>query len=1052
MRSMDMRSVRSTTGRMLVLLLCMTFALVGIVPGGASAQSSTSSINVELILDASGSMEQRIGGETRMQIAKRVLKRVVAAIPEREGVNVGFRIYGHRGDNTAAGKAVSCRSSDLLVPIDGVDKPAIDRQVEAARSTGWTPLAFSLQRAARDFGPADPGTVDAVVLVTDGLETCGGDPCAAAAAANAGPAAMTTHVVGFALQQQERDILRCVADNGKGLLLGAQDADELTAALFTILEQLDVVSTTGFLEMEAFGDQWPHATATCVGAATDADPEGTPTTVRLDSVNRVEVPVGTCDVTWTNPSGQDSRTTVDIEADRVTWVRGSIIEFPQGAGEVYVVTDPAGVVIWQDQFELGDRVWVLPAIYRIELLERVGDPILVSAEVQTLPGTATTVSAPARHWCIPAAVSRRPSPTARPRLPALTWCASPTAVGLTESSSGSASRRLAEPFIVRAPPSRRCPDTVLGRPSRLERSAPGRHRRVWRSPRAPTFGHTGRDRSDRRRGEGPPAAGCPAARDEPEPATRVPAGRSSPPIPAAGTRRPERHVGRRTSCPSRSHPDHLLPAHGDRRDRHRAGPVPAVADSDVVADVGGRRSAPWGPLRAREQPGRRRASHTDRHRPPVPAWSRSPGWTTVSSGPRHPGPTPAPVATDQRLVVVPDVSGTPRATPSPRLVDSPAGHPVSPSGQAPGPAGQSSGPRHGRAPWSSAATQSTTSSRPVRRSCPVWRVRGPRPTARPTSNRSRCRRCRVDETAARTTPRRRTAARPRDVRSNRRIPAGLVVRSTPSAGTRSPEGPRSTSSCPAVRPHSRAGPVEPVHTDAAGPVRPALRLSHRGRAHPARASAPHPAAGDAPRPSPGGGCAAGEHRRRTTPPWSSVDEDGTSAGFDVEVSRGSPMRSVSTWRSPRSPSTRWSLACGPTAGIWPWAHLVVTEPRTERARLHPAVCLGAGRYRGLAAGRGPSDGGAGLCRVPLARLGMSCGRWLSTGSGPDAEPPGAGRGPSWGWRRIRHASMRCSPARSTPGPRVTSRSTTAIDGGAALEHDVPRAWRRSPLALDPRRR
>ncbi len=75
----------------------------------------------------------------------------------------------------------------------------------------------------------------------------------------------------------------------------------------------------------------------------------------------------------------------------MTWVRGSMIEFPQGAGEVYVVTDPAGVVIWQDQFELGDRVWVLPAIYRIELLERVGDPILVSAEVQTLPGTATAL-------------------------------------------------------------------------------------------------------------------------------------------------------------------------------------------------------------------------------------------------------------------------------------------------------------------------------------------------------------------------------------------------------------------------------------------------------------------------------------------------------------------------------------------------------------------------------------------------------------------------------------------------------------------------------------
>ena len=75
----------------------------------------------------------------------------------------------------------------------------------------------------------------------------------------------------------------------------------------------------------------------------------------------------------------------------MTWVRGSLIEFPQGAGETYLVTDPAGVVIWQDQFEVGDRIWVLPALYRIELQERVGDPILVSAEVQTLPGAMTVL-------------------------------------------------------------------------------------------------------------------------------------------------------------------------------------------------------------------------------------------------------------------------------------------------------------------------------------------------------------------------------------------------------------------------------------------------------------------------------------------------------------------------------------------------------------------------------------------------------------------------------------------------------------------------------------
>jgi len=109
----------------------------------------------------------------------------------------------------------------------------------------------------------------------------------------------------------------------------------------------------------------------------------------LTDSNKVELNVGVYDVSWANPSGQLTKIRVNIEANRTTWVRGSILKFPQGAGEVYVVKDQAGTVIWQDQFEEGDAVWVLPGIYTMELLERVGDPILVSAEVQTLPGTVT---------------------------------------------------------------------------------------------------------------------------------------------------------------------------------------------------------------------------------------------------------------------------------------------------------------------------------------------------------------------------------------------------------------------------------------------------------------------------------------------------------------------------------------------------------------------------------------------------------------------------------------------------------------------------------------
>ena len=378
-----------------LLVVLTTLGFLFVTPRAVDAkqqnptQASSRTVNVELILDASGSMAETIGNETRMQIAKRVMREVINAIPERQGVNVGFRVYGHRGDNTEAGKAESCRSSDLLVPIEGVNKPALLRQVDTFQPTGWTPLAYSLEQSGGDFEPGGESITNSVILVTDGLETCGGDPCAVARSLNRANVRVVTNVVSFALTTEEQQTLQCIADEGGGELYGAQNADELSAALFTVLEQLQVLVQNGFLEIESIGGLWPKAKVVGRGGATDANPQGTTVTIVMETSNRIELAVGQYDVSWTNPSGQETRIRVNIEAERVTWIRGSIIEFPQGAGEIYQVKAQDGVVVWNDQFELGDRVWVLPGIYRLDLVERVGDPILISAELQTLPGTVT---------------------------------------------------------------------------------------------------------------------------------------------------------------------------------------------------------------------------------------------------------------------------------------------------------------------------------------------------------------------------------------------------------------------------------------------------------------------------------------------------------------------------------------------------------------------------------------------------------------------------------------------------------------------------------------
>ena len=384
-------ALRLFRAMMALLMILITNPTMGYAQDQA-ASSSGRVVNVELIFDSSGSMAAEVSpGVTRIDAAKQVLNDVVDAIPEAEGINVGFRVYGHEGSNQEADREESCRSTELVVPIQGTDKENLRAAIESYQPVGWTPITLSLTEAGKDFQEPGENEVNAIVLVTDGLETCGGNACDAALALAEGNANVTTYVVGFGLTQQEQSTLQCIADAGGGLNLNATNADELNDALFTVLGELQVVVVTGFLEIEEIGGLWPRATLDCTQGATDSNPDGEIVSYSLKDTNTIEVNVGTCELYWTNPSGTETRLTVHIQSGETTWVRGSILKFPQGAGEIYTVKDISGTVIWQDQFEHGDYVWVLPGIYRMELLERVGDPILISAEVQTLPGTVTEV-------------------------------------------------------------------------------------------------------------------------------------------------------------------------------------------------------------------------------------------------------------------------------------------------------------------------------------------------------------------------------------------------------------------------------------------------------------------------------------------------------------------------------------------------------------------------------------------------------------------------------------------------------------------------------------
>ncbi len=176
--------------------------------------------HVELILDASGSMFNKLAdGRYRIVAAKDVLTQLIAALPESDDLNVGLRVYG---SELRAADPASCEDSRLFVAIDGVNRQALLDTVRNTQARGSTPIAYSLERAAEDL-TGRTGT-KVVVLITDGLEACGGNVRAAAEALKA--AGVDLRIIGFDLDPRS-----AASFDGLGTFENAASAAELLSAL-----------------------------------------------------------------------------------------------------------------------------------------------------------------------------------------------------------------------------------------------------------------------------------------------------------------------------------------------------------------------------------------------------------------------------------------------------------------------------------------------------------------------------------------------------------------------------------------------------------------------------------------------------------------------------------------------------------------------------------------------------------------------------------------------------------------------------------------------------
>lgn len=191
-------------------------------------------LHFSILLDASGSMNGKVGNRTKMDAAKEAIQQFVSKLPQN--ASISLRVYGHKGSNSSKDKALSCSSTEEVYQGVGYQSGKFQTALDQVKPAGWTPIAKALESVKKDV---DPDTTETMVyVVSDGIETCGGDPVKAAQELNGSNIKTVVNIIGFDVDNNGQKMLKQVADAGEGEYTSVDDEQALKEHLKSEYEQL----------------------------------------------------------------------------------------------------------------------------------------------------------------------------------------------------------------------------------------------------------------------------------------------------------------------------------------------------------------------------------------------------------------------------------------------------------------------------------------------------------------------------------------------------------------------------------------------------------------------------------------------------------------------------------------------------------------------------------------------------------------------------------------------------------------------------------------------
>ena len=217
-----------------------------ILSSNSYSQKKQDPINrILFVFDASQSMLGRWQSGRKIDIAKQLLINITDSLKDVTNLELALRVYGHQRSFPPQ----DCDDTRLEINFipSNIFAERVKGKLSMIRAKGTTPIARSLEEAASDF-PID-NSRNIVILITDGKEECGMDPCAVSRLFAKKGIILKPFVIGIGLDESWKDNLDCV-----GTFFDAANEKDFSNILNIVISHVVDNTTTQVNLLDSLGN------------------------------------------------------------------------------------------------------------------------------------------------------------------------------------------------------------------------------------------------------------------------------------------------------------------------------------------------------------------------------------------------------------------------------------------------------------------------------------------------------------------------------------------------------------------------------------------------------------------------------------------------------------------------------------------------------------------------------------------------------------------------------------------------------------------------------